>query len=178
MLLITAVALAGCGNGGGSGLGEPPAAPDKVDFESSAFDDGGRIPKQFTCDEGNNLPPPLDWSGVPGDAASLALILEDPDAPGGTFVHWTLFGIDPQIDSLAPGEIPEGAEEGKNSFGDSGYGGPCPPKGDSPHHYVFTLYALKRPLTVGKGAEPKQVLAEIENAAIARGRLTGTYGRH
>jgi Raf kinase inhibitor-like YbhB/YbcL family protein len=176
MVLIFSAALAGCGNGGGSGVGEPPAAPDKIGLSSSGFDEGRLIPQQFTCD-GEDLPPPLQWSGVPGDAASLALILTDPDAPGGTFVHWTMYGIDPGIDSLAPGELPEGAEEGKNSFGDSGYGGPCPPEGDSPHRYVITLYALKRPLAVGKDAPPKQVLAEIETSAIARGQLTGKYGR-
>ena len=175
MVLITAAALAGCGNGDG-GLGEPPVAPERIDLASSAFDDGRLFPKQYSCD-GDNLPPPLEWSGVPGDAASLALILTDPDAPGGTFVHWTLFGIEPGIDSLAPGEIPEGAEEGQNSYGDSGYGGPCPPEGDSPHSYVITLYALKRPLAAGKNAAPKLVLAEIEKTAMARGRLTGKYGR-
>jgi Raf kinase inhibitor-like YbhB/YbcL family protein len=175
MLLILSAALAGCGNGG-SGVGELPAAPDKIALSSSGFDEGRLIPKQFTCD-GENLPPPLQWSGIPGDAASLALILTDADAPGGTFVHWTMYGIDPEIDSLAPGELPEGAEEGTNSFGDSGYGGPCPPEGNSPHRYVLTLYALKRPLALGKGASPKQVLAEIEETAIARGQLSGKYGR-
>jgi Raf kinase inhibitor-like YbhB/YbcL family protein len=174
MVLIFSAALAGCGNGNG-GLGSPPAAPDKIDLESSAIQ-GRLFPKQFTCD-GDNLRPPLEWSSVPGDAASLALTLEDPDAPGGTFVHWTMFGIDPEVDSLAPGEIPEGASEGKNSFGDVGYGGPCPPKGSSPHKYVITLYALKRPLALGKGASPKQVLAEIGKTAIARGQLAATYGR-
>lgn len=176
MLLIFSAAFAGCGGNGNTGLGSPPAAPDKISVDSSAFDEGRLFPKQFTCD-GDNLPPPLDWSGVPGDAASLALILTDPDAPGGTFVHWTMFGIDPGIDSLAPGELPEGASEGRNSFGDTGYGGPCPPEGDSPHRYEITLYALKRQLPLGKGAAPKQVLAAIEKAAIARGRLSAKYGR-
>jgi Raf kinase inhibitor-like YbhB/YbcL family protein len=175
MVLIFPAAFAGCGNGS-TGLGSPPTAPEKIRLASSAFDEGRLFPRQYTCD-GDDLPPPLEWSGVPQDAASLALVLTDPDAPGGTFVHWTLFGIDPGIDSLAPGELPQGAEEGKNSFGDSGYGGPCPPEGDSPHRYVVTLYALKRTPALGKGASPKRVLAEIEKTAIAQGTLTGKYGR-
>ena len=175
MVLITAAALAGCAGDGKGGAGSPPAAPNKIDLESSAIQ-GHLFPKEFTC-EGDNLRPPLEWSGVPGDAASLALILTDPDAPGGTFVHWTLYGISPDVDSLAPGEIPEGAAEGQNSFGDVGYGGPCPPKGSSPHRYVMTIYALKRPLPLGRGASPKQVLAAIGKAAIARGQLAATYGR-
>ena len=102
----------------------------------------------------------------------------DEDAPGGTFVHWSLFGLDPGTDSLAPGEIPEGVMRGENSYGDVSYAGPCPPENDSkPHRYVLTLYALRRPLPIEQGATPSEVSSAIEQSAIARGQLTGTYAR-
>jgi Raf kinase inhibitor-like YbhB/YbcL family protein len=174
--LMLAAALAGCGSSAKGGVGSPPAAPNRISLSSDAFADGRTIPKDYTCD-GERLTPPLAWSGVPSNARSLALVMEDPDAPGGTFVHWTLFGITTEIDSLAPGEIPQDAIEGQNSFGRRGYGAPCPPQGDKPHHYVVILYALRRPLALGKGAAPNDVIAAIKGTAIARGELTGRYGR-
>jgi Raf kinase inhibitor-like YbhB/YbcL family protein len=175
-LVATLIVLAGCGGGGQKVSGPPPAAPEKITLSSSAFQANSSIPKQFTCD-GQNVSPPLSWTGVPQGARSLALLLEDPDAPGGTFVHWSLYGIDSKETRIAQGKNPPGATEGANSFGDTGYGGPCPPKGGGPHHYVFTLYALKARLGLQPGASPKAVRSSVGTAALARGQLTATYGR-
>jgi Raf kinase inhibitor-like YbhB/YbcL family protein len=173
--LILVALLTGCGDG--KGMSNPlPVAPDEIRLTSAAFDQNQPIPRQFTCD-GDNLPPPLEWSNVPKGTQSFALLMEDRDAPGGNFVHWTVFGIDADTDSLAAEQLPEGVMRGENSFGDVSYAGPCPPKGDDPHHYVLTIYALKRALPLDQGAKPGEVRSAIANAAIARGQLTGTYAR-
>lgn len=172
---VLAVAIAACG-GGETVEGPAPPAPDEIALTSPAFEAGAAIPREFTC-EGEEVSPPLAWSGVPGEAGSLALLMEDPDAPGGTFVHWTLFGLPPEIEALEAGRVPAGAREGENSFGDAGYGGPCPPEGDEPHRYVFLLYALKAPLGLEAGAKPGDVRTAIEREAIASGQLTGRFGR-
>jgi Raf kinase inhibitor-like YbhB/YbcL family protein len=117
------------------------------------------------------------WSSVPAKARELALLVEDPDAPGGTFVHWTAWGIPPKVTQIPPGVPTGNIQQGKNSFGKTGYGGPCPPKGDSPHRYVFTLYALSTTLPLGEGASPSDVTKAIGDIAIAKGTLTGKYGR-
>jgi Raf kinase inhibitor-like YbhB/YbcL family protein len=104
-------------------------------------------------------------------------VVEDPDAPGGTFVHWTLYDLAPAVTSLREDEVPAGAREGENSFGDRGYGGPCPPGDDEPHRYVFLLYALRSPLGLEAGASPPDVRSAIGDRAIARGRVTGRFGR-
>jgi Raf kinase inhibitor-like YbhB/YbcL family protein len=114
---------------------------------------------------------------VPEGTAELVLLVEDPDAPGATFVHWILLGVDPGTSSIAEGETPPGASDAKTSFGDEGYGGPCPPGGDEPHRYLFTLYALRGPLDVNEDASPDEVRSAIGEAALARGQLTGRYGR-
>ena len=99
---------------------------------SGAFPDQGAIPVGFTCD-GDDLSPSLDWSDVPDGTAELVLICEDPDAPGGTFVHWILWGIPPGTAGLAEGAVPPGTHQGRNGFGSVGYRGPCPPRGHGPH---------------------------------------------
>ena len=143
---------------------------------SSALADGGTVPAQFTCD-GVGGSPPLEWKGVPRGAEELALLVEDPDAPGGTFVHWILFGIDPGTRSIAAGQKPAGAKQGQNGFSNTDWGGPCPPKGDESHRYVFTLYALSKPLDLAEGASGGDVRSAIDAAAISKGTLTATYGR-
>jgi Raf kinase inhibitor-like YbhB/YbcL family protein len=143
---------------------------------STAFESGGAIPKQFTC-EGENVSPPLAWTGVPADARELALLVEDPDAPGGTYVHWVLFKLDPGTDRLAEGNVPAGARQGDNSAGKPEYTGPCPPEGDPDHRYAFLLYALSSPLDLDAGASADDVRAAVADAAIARGRLVGRFGR-
>jgi hypothetical protein len=149
---------------------EAPAAPGRITLESPAFDDGAEIPQRFTCD-GEDAPPPLRWSGVPAAARELALVVEDPDAPDGTFVHWTVYGLPARAKGLDAGL------EGENSFGDTGYGGPCPPEGDEPHRYEFLLYALSKPIGLDQGAAPGDVRDAIRERATARGLLTGTFGR-
>src|SRR5215216_6378892 len=173
-LVTAALALAACG-GGDTVEGPAPAAPQRIELTSS-FEPGAVVPANNTC-SGKNVSPPLAWSGVPAGARSLALLVEDPDAPGGTFVHWTAYDIDPGAGGLQEGEPPAGAREGENSFGDRGYGGPCPPEGDEPHRYVFVLYALREQLGLDAGAAPDAVRAAIGDRAISRGRLTGRYGR-
>ena len=172
---VLALALAACG-GGETVEGPPPAAPDEIRLTSSAFEPDATIPREFTCD-GEEVSPPLAWTGVPADARSLALLVEDPDAPGGTFVHWTVFGMAPDTEAIEAGRVPAGAREGENSFGDEGYGGPCPPEDDPPHRYVFTLYALRSDPGLEAGASPRDVRDAVADAAIARGQLTGRYGR-
>jgi Raf kinase inhibitor-like YbhB/YbcL family protein len=105
--------------------------------------------------------------------------MTDPDAPGGTFVHWIMYGISPDTPSVGEGQGPAGARQGMNSFGSVGYGAPCPPLGDSPHHYVFTMYALSTQSTNGlaSGATLDQVVRRISCCIAATGTLTGTYER-
>jgi Raf kinase inhibitor-like YbhB/YbcL family protein len=169
------LALAGCG-GGERVSGPPPAAPDSITLTSPAFKNGGTIPKRFSCD-GEQLSPPLRWRGVPNAARELALLVEDPDASGGTFVHWVLFKLPPSLDGLAPDTVPNGARQGTNSAGKSSWAGPCPPAGDAPHHYEFTLYALRRPLGQPDGADADAVRSAVAATALARGQLVGRFGR-
>jgi Raf kinase inhibitor-like YbhB/YbcL family protein len=153
-----------------------PEAPMTITLRSPAFADGDTVPRLNTCD-GDDVSPPLAWSGVPAAAAELAVIVEDPDAPGGTFVHWVLWGLDPGLSGLAQGDLPAEAREGRNDFGRAGWGGPCPPKGSDPHRYVFTLLALSDPLALDAGASADRVKRAAEGKVVAEGRLTGRYGR-
>jgi Raf kinase inhibitor-like YbhB/YbcL family protein len=177
LLAISALGLALAACGGGDRVeGPPPSAPDRITVTSPAFEDGGAIPERFSCD-GDNVSPPLRWTGVPSGARELALLVEDPDAPGGTYVHWVLFKLAPDLDGLAAGKVPRGARQGKNSAGDGKYAGPCPPKGDQPHRYEFVLYAVSSPLDLAAGAAADDVRAAVGDAALARGRLVGRFGR-
>src|SRR5947209_3810855 len=114
-----------------------------MDLTSPAFREGDKIPVKYTCD-GENISPPLGWTGVPAGTQSLALMVDDPDAPSGTFVHWAIRGIPPTVDRLeenaSKAGLPSGAKEGRNGAGRVGWFGPCPPSGT--HHYVFHLYAV------------------------------------
>lgn len=142
---------------------------------SAAFGEGGTIPQQYTCD-GADDSPPLDLSGVPSDTAEFALIMEDPDAPGGTFVHWVVWGIDAAATGVPKGGVPDGALHGRTSFGRDEYGGPCPPPGD-PHRYIFTVYALSGAPDVEPGASADDLRAALDGLILAEGSLTGMYGR-
>ena len=172
---LVVLLLAGCG-GGDTVKGPAPAAPERIRLSSPAFADGAAIPRRYTC-AGDDTAPPLRWTHAPAGTRSLALLLEDPDAPGGTFVHWTVYGLAPATTAL-DADLPAGAEQGKNSFGKGGYNGPCPPKGDKPHRYVFTLYALRSTPKLDAGAAPGDVRAAIAKDAVARGRLVGRFSRH
>jgi Raf kinase inhibitor-like YbhB/YbcL family protein len=143
---------------------------------SSAFDDGGMIPKKFTCD-GNDINPELWIQNVPAEAKGLALIVHDPDAPmPGGFTHWTVWNIDPQTTLIKDESTPPGSVEGNNSAKKLGYTSPCPPPG-APHHYHFYLYALDDILNLPEGAEAASLQKEIDKHSIAKAELVGLYGR-
>jgi Raf kinase inhibitor-like YbhB/YbcL family protein len=173
--VLALIALAGCG-GDDTVQGPAPSAPARIRLQSPAFAQRTAIPRRFTCD-GASVSPPLRWSRVPSRARGLALLMEDPDAPGGTFVHWVVVGIPPSARSLPEGRLPSHATATKQSAGKKGYGAPCPPEGDPAHRYVLSLYALDRPLRLGAGASPEDARDAISEAAIARGTLKATYGR-
>jgi Raf kinase inhibitor-like YbhB/YbcL family protein len=178
--LALGLAATGCGSDdddGGEDVTTPlPGARDEIRLRSAAFAQGGRIPRRYTC-EGKNVSPPLRWSRVPRGAIELALLMEDRDAPDGTFVHWTVYGIPPATAGIAAGRVPLGAREGRTSFEKARYGGPCPPRDDRPHRYVFAIYGLSERLRLGDGASADQVRAAVDRVAIARGLLRGRYGR-
>ena len=173
VVVLVAIAVA-CGSG--STPSPPPSAARALSLSSPAFSAGGSIPSRFTCD-GAGTSPPLSWSHV-GHAGSLVLVVTDPDAPGGTFVHWVAYGIDPRVTALHAGEIPPGAFQGTNDFGHTEYGPPCPPVGDPPHHYVFHLFALASGTRLPEaGASAGDVLSAIDDHAVAEGTLTARYSR-
>lgn len=151
-----------------------------MQLTSSAFKDGEAIPAQFTC-QGRNISPPLIWSGVPGAAKSLALIVDDPDAPSGVWVHWVLYDLPSSTNELSEDvpksqHIPGGATQGLNDFKHLGYGGPCPPPG-KPHRYFFKLYALDKILELKPGASKQDVERAMQGHVLAEGQLMGTYQR-
>jgi len=140
---------------------------------SPAFRNEGNVPVTFTCD-GNDVPPPLSWSGQPVGTRSFALILDDPDAPGGTFTHWLLHDITPEtteLSSTAAGKTL------RNSFGRSGYGGPCPPRGHGAHRYFFTLYALDVPSLSFRGKSRQDLEKAMQGHVLGTARLMGRYER-
>ena len=142
---------------------------------SPAFHGGGMIPARYTCD-GKNISPPLRWSHVPRRGRSFALRLDDPDAPGSTFTHWTAWNFDRGALALVAGAGERWRLAGTNSFGRFGYSGPCPPPG-STHHYVFRLYALNTRLTLRRGASTGQFTAALRGHVLATARLVGLYRR-
>lgn len=145
-----------------------------VELSSSAFANGGAVPRRHSC-EGEDLSPPLEWAGVPGDAVSLALIVDDPDAPVGTFTHWLGWGMDPGGRGL--GEDERAPWEGRNDFREVGYRGPCPPRGDGPHGYLFRLYALGSEPVVPAGAGRRELERALRENVLAVAELLGTYER-
>jgi Raf kinase inhibitor-like YbhB/YbcL family protein len=155
---------------------------DMADFmlKSDAFAEGQALPTQFTCD-GADQSPPLSWSEPPGGTKSFALIVDDPDAPSGTFSHWAAFNIPASTRNLAAGagnksEAP--MAQARNDFGNNGYGGACPPQGHGPHRYRFKLLALDVDrLNVPSEAKARDVEAQAEEHLVARAELMGTYER-
>jgi hypothetical protein len=147
---------------------------------SAAFEPGGTIPKKFTCD-GPDASPALAWSGAPAGTQSFALIMDDPDAPVGTWVHWVLYDLPAGTRELAEGvakqeELPGGARQGRNDFRRIGYGGPCPPAGPA-HRYFFKLYALDAKLSLKPGATKDEVEKAMKGHILAQSELMGRYGR-
>jgi Raf kinase inhibitor-like YbhB/YbcL family protein len=149
-------------------------------LKSSAFADGQALPTEFTCD-GADQSPPLQWSEPPSGTKSFALVVDDPDAPSGTFRHWGAFNIPSVARELAPGagNQDEGLmAQARNDFGKPGYGGACPPTGHGPHHYRFKLMALDvDKLDVGGHSTIKDLEAAAEKRLVGRAELTGTYER-
>jgi Raf kinase inhibitor-like YbhB/YbcL family protein len=169
--VVAVLLVAGCGGGGEKPSSAPPSAQQTMRLTSTAFRDGGTIPTRFTC-SGDGTAPPLAIANTPPKTRELALVVEDPDADN--FVHWILLRIPPDTSTIGK---PPGAVETKNSFDKRGWGAPCPPEGDEPHRYVFTIYALDAPLGLGEDASPNDVHDAIAKHALARGTLTGRFSR-
>ena len=151
----------------------------EIKMESTAFNEGGMIPKRYTCD-GTDISPPLSWTSVPNGTKSLALICDDPDAPMGTWVHWVLFNIPSDMKELPEGvplqkKLENGAIQGINDFHKIGYGGPCPPGGT--HRYYFKLYALDTEMNLEAGITKAELLKAMEGHILAEGQLMGRYTR-
>lgn len=187
--LAGATALAGCGGGdaptttaaGGPAPGTGTA--EAFTLTSEAFGDGEPIPERYTAD-GADVSPPVSVSGVGTSAETLALVVDDPDAPGGTFVHWLLWNL-PADRTTVPEDVPGdetvaalgGARQGTNGFGTVGYRGPAPPAGDDPHTYRFTAYAVDTTLSLAAGAERAGLESALADSVLVTARLTGEYGR-
>jgi len=151
-----------------------------IDLKSSAFENGAAIPKVFTGD-GADHSPSLSWSEPPAGTKSFALVCDDPDAPVGTWVHWVLYNLPASARELPEGlpakaTLPSGARQGKNDFGNTGYGGPAPPKG-KPHRYFFKLYALDTGLDLPPNATKAALERAMKGHILATGQLMGTYQR-
>ena len=152
----------------------------ELTVSSTVFREGETIPAKYTC-QGEDISPSITWGEPPDGTRSLAIIVDDPDAPGGVFTHWIIFNL-PADTRQSPAAVPtqpqldSGARQGKTDFGRVGYGGPCPPPG-KPHRYQFTVYALDRTLDLAAGVSRSQVLEAMQGNILSRGRLTGIYER-
>src|SRR5579872_5462294 len=176
LLMVAGCALAGASLAAGQAAGGDMA----LQITSTAFTEGGMIPKQFTC-EGPDVSPQLSWSGAPAGTKTFALIMDDPDAPVGTWVHWVIYNLPANMKEL-PEEVEKqdrlssGASQGRNDFRKTGYGGPCPPSG-KPHHYFFKLYALDTSLDLKAGASKADVERAIKDHTLGQAELIGLFGR-
>ncbi len=145
-----------------------------MNISSPAFADNQAIPKQYTCD-GDGINPPLQFSSVPSEAKSLALLVEDPDAPTGTWIHWLMWNIPPTVSQIAENSVPEKAVQGQESSGQNVYGAPCPPSGI--HHYIFTLFALDSELNLPSYSTAENLQAAMQGHIIEQAQIVGVYGR-
>ncbi len=141
---------------------------------SPAFENKQMIPPKYTCD-GENINPPLQISSIPANTQSLALIIDDPDAPNGDWIHWLVWNINPKTQSIAENEIPKGAAQGINDFNKQNYGGPCPPSGI--HRYQFKIYALDTNLNISSDSRKKDLEKAIEDHILDKDILIGLYQR-
>lgn len=151
----------------------------EIKLTSAAFKEGQPIPRAYTCD-GVNVSPPLEWSGVPANAKTLAIVCDDPDAPAGTWVHWVLYNLPASniglVENVPTTEnLKAGGFQSTNDFEKIGYGGPCPPGGT--HRYFFKLYALDGELSLPAGATKAETLKAMEGHIVAQTQLMGTYSR-
>lgn len=163
----------------GSGPIEGAMQVRPFELASTAFAHEEEIPERYTCD-GEDISPPLQWGDPPAGTQSFALICDDPDAPGGTWVHWLLYNLSTDVRGLpeavpAQQELADGSQHGRNSWGRSDYGGPCPPRGT--HRYIFTLYALDTTLDLAPGADKATLLQAMEGHVLAETALIGLYAR-
>jgi Raf kinase inhibitor-like YbhB/YbcL family protein len=161
----------------------PTATPNRdkpeIKLTSAAFKDGESIPRAYTCD-GVNISPPLEWSGAPKTAKTIAIVCDDPDAPAGTWVHWVLYNMPAEniglVENLPATEsVKAGGFQGLNDFGKTGYGGPCPPSGT--HRYSFRVYAVDSELPLKAGATKADLMKALEGHVLMQGQLMGTYRR-
>jgi Raf kinase inhibitor-like YbhB/YbcL family protein len=181
LLIILTALFAACSaptDSTGLSAQEEGTMPAALPLTSPAFTQGASIPVKYTCD-GSNVSPQLDWSNPLEGTVSYTLIVTDPDASSGDFVHWLLYNIPESARSLPEGvpidaTLEGGSMNGKNGFGNIGYGGPCPP---AKHRYYFNLYALDTALSANPGANKKEILKLMEGHILAEGQLMGTYGR-
>ena len=181
VMLLLASSLA-CSLPANKSAGSPAMKEDclmSLKLNSQAFDDGGLIPVKYTCD-GEDISPSLSWSELSDGTRSLALIMDDPDAPAGTWVHWILYDLPPSSDGVDENmarsrDVPGGGSQGSNSWNRLGYGGPCPPSGT--HRYIIRLYALDSVLALGPGAEKAKLVQAMEGHVLDRGQLLGLYSR-
>ncbi len=153
---------------------KPIISKSKMKILSPAFQNNQQIPSKYTCDKAN-INPPLEFSDILQNAKSLVLIVDDPDAPSGTWTHWTLWNIPPTTTKIEEKSVPQEAVEGVTSFGKPGYGGPCPPSGT--HHYFFKLYALDTTISLDSKADVKQLVQTISGHIIQEAQLVGLYSR-
>lgn len=192
---ITAVAFVACGDDDDDANGDDSASPTVSSTEASpdgdasrelrvssdAFSEGEPIPVEYSCD-GDNTSPPVAWTGAPEGTAAFALVMDDPDAPVGTFDHWVLYNVPPETTSL-PAAVPAqeqlegGALHGVNGAGRIGYLGPCPPEGDGAHRYQFRVFALDEPVDLASGASKTDLENAIDGHVLASGQLTGLFER-
>jgi len=172
-------AASGCGQGPSATPAAPGGTSQPLELTSAAFGSGEAIPARYTCD-GEDISPPLAWGDSPPGTGSFALIMDDPDAPAGTWVHWVLYNLPAEGRSLSEavpsdGDLPDGGRHGQNNWRRLGYGGPCPPSGT--HRYFFKLYALDVTLDLDAGATQKELSQAMEGHILAEGQLMGTYTR-
>jgi Raf kinase inhibitor-like YbhB/YbcL family protein len=181
-MIVIAITVVACG---GSDSDVQPFDPEisvlgEITFSSPAFDDGGDIPVEFTCD-GDDTSPPLRWAELPAGTRSVAIILDDPDAPGQIFRHWSVYNIPSGTHSLSANQaktpdLKDSTRQSQNSFGGTGYGGPCPPTGQE-HEYLFFIYALSEPLVLEENASPLQVSEALRGRVVGTGSFSGMYAR-
>jgi Raf kinase inhibitor-like YbhB/YbcL family protein len=147
---------------------------EKMEIISPVFRSGGTIPPQYTC-RGQNINPPLNILNSPQGTQSLTLIMHDPDAPGGDYLHWLVWDIPPSTDSISVNSVPIGAMQGLNASGQSGYAGPCPPKGTGTHRYIFDFYALDSTLNLAPNSTIEDVIKAQKGHVLDHYALTGTF---
>ncbi len=185
-LLLTLITMASCSSNTKPRAHTPTPTPNALTengsglvLSSTAFKEGQAIPRQYTCD-GVNISPPLEWTGAPKTAKTIAIIADDPDAPAGIWVHWVLYNVPAEyigfVENVPASEnLRGGGFQGKNDFGKIGYGGPCPPSGT--HRYFFKIYAVDSELPLEAGATKADVEKAMQGHIVAQGQLMGTYSR-